>query len=630
MDVRVARRERWSKISEVLFLHTQEAAGVMRRHVRSFVAVCGSVLAVAVALGAQQPAAPSTQKPAPPAGPGSAPLEPLPMPEILKQYRPIAAQQLKNPADGDWPMVRRTYDGWGYSPLAQINADNVRNLKAAWVFATGAVNGHEAPPIVVNGVMFVSTPGNQVIAIDARSGTLLWRYRRPLPSPVVLLHPTSRGVAVYNDKVYFAAGEAVLVALNARTGEEVWTTQVADNASGYYMSLAPLVADGKVLIGTSGGELGIRGYVAAFDAETGKQVWRTYTVPEPGQPGSETWPKGDQWKTGGGSVWVTANYDPATNLSFWGTGNGGPWMGDQRPGDNLYIGSTIALDVATGQIKGHMQYNPNESWDWDEVSPPILVDYQRNGRTVKGLINVARNGYLYFLERSDGPINFVDGTPFVRQTVYRSLDPKTGRPDVDPEKKPGTEKTADFCPSWWGGKNWPPAAFNPKTRMLYIPANENLCSTITGRQVTYVPGRNYTGASTTLYAYPGAKHIGEVQAWNVDTGKRVWTHTFAKSANWGPILTTAGGLVFSGGTNDRMFRAFDAKSGRVLWETPTNSGIIGVPMSFSIDGKQYVAVQSGFGIDSRGMQARLNRLFPGEYPEVPEGGAIWVFALPDK
>jgi alcohol dehydrogenase (cytochrome c) len=431
----------------------QEVAGVKRRNVRGFVAVCGVALTAAVMLGAQQPAAPSTQKPAQPAGPGSAPLEPLPMPQILKQYRPVSADQLKNPADGDWPMFRRTYDGWGYSPLAQINGDNVRNLKTAWVFATGVENGHEAPPIVVNGVMFAATPGNQVIAIDARTGTLLWRYRRQLPSPVVLLHPTSRGLAVFNDKVFFAAGEAVLVALNARTGEEAWTAQVADNASGYYMSLAPLVADGKVLVGTSGGEVGIRGFVAAFDAGTGKQLWRTFTVPEPGQPGSETWPKGDQWKTGGGSVWVTANYDPATNLAFWGTGNGGPWMGDQRPGDNLYIGSTIAIDVATGQIKGHMQYNPNESWDWDEVSPPILVDFQRNGRTVKGLIDVARNGYLYFLERTDGPIHFVDGTPFVRQNVYRSLDPKTGRPDIDPEKKPGTDKTADFCPSWWGGKN---------------------------------------------------------------------------------------------------------------------------------------------------------------------------------
>jgi alcohol dehydrogenase (cytochrome c) len=589
--------------------------------------VCALAVIGAVALAAPhaQPQAPAGQ---PLPGPGAPQIVPPPMPEVLERYQPVTAERLKNPADGDWPMFRRTYDGWGFSPLAQITPGNVRRLQPAWVFSTGAENGHEAPPIVVNGVMFAATPGNQVIAIDAKSGTLLWRYRRQLPSPVVLLHPTSRGVAVYDDKVYFAAGESVLVALDARTGDEVWATPVAENASGYYMSLAPLVADGKVLIGTSGGELGIRGYVAAYDAQTGKELWKTYTVPEPGQPGSETWPKGDQWKTGGGSVWVTATYDPATNLSFWGTGNGGPWMGDQRPGDNLYIASTVAIDVTTGQIKGHMQYNPNESWDWDEVSPPILVDYQRSGRTIKGLINVARNGYLYFLERTTGAINFVDGTPFVRQNVYRSLDPKTGRPDVDPARKPGTDKEADFCPSWWGGKNWPPAAFNPKTRLLYIPANENLCATMTGRQVEYTPGRNYTGAISTLYLYPGADHIGEVQAWNVDTGKRVWTHTFDKSANWGPILTTGGGLVFSGGTNDRMFRAFDAKTGKVLWETPTNSGIIGVPMSFELDGRQYVAVQSGFGIDSRSMQARLNRAFPGEYPEVPEGGAIWVFALP--
>ena len=590
------------------------------------IAVAGAVAVAATPVPhAEQPAEAPARQQLP--GPGAPQLVPPPTPEILRQYQPITSERLKNPPDGDWPMIRRTYDGWGYSPLTQITPGNVRRLQPAWIFSTGVTNGHEAPPVVVNGVMFVATPGNQVVAIDARNGTLLWRYRRQLPTPVVLLHPTNRGVAVYDDKVYFAAGEAILVALDAKTGEEVWTTPVAENASGYYMSLAPLVADGKVLVGTSGGELGIRGYVAAYDAKTGKELWKTYTIPEPGQAGSETWPKGDQWKTGGGSVWVTANYDPATNLSFWGTGNGGPWMGDQRPGDNLFIGSTIAVDVATGQIKGHMQYNPNESWDWDEVSPPILVDFQRNGRTVKGLINVARNGYLYFLERTAGPIIFVDGTPFVRQNVFRSLDPKTGRPDVDPDRKPGTDKMADFCPSWWGGKNWPPAAFNPKTRLLYIPANENLCATMIGRVVEYVPGRSYTGATSTLYLYPGATHIGEVQAWNVDTGKRVWTHTFAKSANWGPVLTTGGGLVFSGGTNDRMFRAFDARNGKVLWETPTNSGIIGVPMSFAIDGRQYVAVQSGFGIDSRAMQARLNRAFPGEYPEVPEGGAIWVFAL---
>ena len=287
----------------------------------------------------------------------------------------------------------------------------------------------------------------------------------------------------------------------------------------------------------------------------------------------------------------------------------------------------MAIDATTGAIKGHFQYHPNDSWDWDEVSPPILVDFTRGGRTVKGLIDAARNGYLWFLERTNDKINFVDAKPFVKQNVFRSIDPRTGRPDVDPDRKPGTGKRASFCPSHWGGKNWPPIAFSPKTRLIYIPANENLCGEMLGSEVTYTAGRTYMGAANRIFLAPGADHIGEVQAWNVDTGARVWTHTFAKSANWGPTLATGGGVVFAGGTNDRMFRAFDASTGAVLWEFPTNSGVIGQPSSFAIDGRQYVAVQAGWGIDARSMQARLNRLFPGEYPEVPEGGAIWVFGV---
>jgi len=221
----------------------------------------------------------------------------------------------------------------------------------------------------------------------------------------------------------------------------------------------------------------------------------------------------------------------------------------------------------------------------------------------------------------------VEGKPFVRQNVFTSLDPKTGRPNVDPAKQPGTGRAADFCPSFWGGKNWPPISFNPGTRMIYIPANENLCSTMIGRKVDYTAGRSYTGASSSLYIYPGADHIGEVQAWNVDTGQRVWTHAFSKSANWGPTMTTAGGLVFSGGTVDRKLRAFDARSGAVLWEFPTSSGIIASPSAFMVDGTQYIAVVSGFGIDSRSMNARFNELRPGEFPDVPEGGVVWVFAL---
>jgi len=563
------------------------------------------------------------QQPAPPPQPPVV----APMPEILKTYSAVTADRLQKPADGDWLMIRRSYDGWGYSPLDQITPANVSRLEPAWVFSTGVSSGHEAAPIVNNGVMFVSTPSHQVVAIDAKTGVILWRWIKEVAENVVAPHPTSRGVALYGDKVFFAANDAVLVALNARTGLGAWRTTVADNKSGYYMTLAPLVADGKVMVGASGGELGIRGFVAAFDPETGRELWRTYTVPAPGEPGSETWPKGDQWKNGGAPVWVTGNYDPQTNIAYWGTGNGGPWMGDQRPGDNLYATSVVALDVATGKIKGHFQYVPNDSWDWDEVSPPILVDFQRQGRTVKGLIDVSRSGYLWFLERTDGPINFVDGKPFVKQNVFRSLDPKTGRPDVDPARKPGTGKTADFCPSHWGGKNWPPIAYSPKTRMIYIPANENLCGTLVGRPPTYTPGSSYTGATSTLYLAPGAKHIGEVQAWNVDTGQRVWTHTYGASANWGPMLATGGGLVFSGGTNDRKFHAFDAATGKLVWEFPTNSGITGQPTSFSIDGKQYIAVLSGWGVDARAMQARLNRLLPGNYPEVPEGGAVWVFAV---
>jgi alcohol dehydrogenase (cytochrome c) len=584
---------------------------------------CALLAASALALALFATTA-STQQPLPPL---PKPETPPPVPPILQSYKPVTQEQLKQPEDSDWLMYRRTYNGWGYSPLSLITTENAARLKPVWTLATGQVEGHQAPPIVNNGVMFVATPGNQVLAIDAKKGDLLWRFKRPIPEDMLLLHPTSRGVGLLGDKVYFAAADAALIALDAKTGNEVWKATVEDYNKGYYMSLAPLVADGKVMVGVSGGELGVRGFVAAFDAETGKALWKTYTVPAPGEPGSETWPKGDQWKTGGGSVWITGNYDPDTKLAYWGTGNGGPWMGDQRPGDSLFTASTIAVDTETGNIKSYFQYTPNESWDWDEVSPPILVDYQRNGKSIKGLVDVARNGYLWMLERTAGKINFVDGKPFVKQNVFTRLDPESGRPEIDPEHKPATGKKAEFCPSLWGGKDWPPVAYSPKTRLLYIPANENLCGTIIGEPVTYTPGQRYVGATSTLYITPGADHIGELQAWNLDTGQKVWSHPFANSQLWGPVLVTAGGLVFAGGTNDRYFRAYDASNGKILWEFRTGSGVNGVPVSFQIDGKQYIAVQSGWGVDAARMQARINLVRQWEFPDVPQGGAVWVFAL---
>ena len=378
------------------------------------------------------------------------------------------------------------------------------------------------------------------------------------------------------------------------------------------------------MVGVSGGEMGIRGFVMALDAETGKQVWKSYTIPAPGESGNDSWP-GDTWKTGGAPVWLTGTYDPDLNLSFWGTGNPGPWMGDVRPGDNLYTNSVLALDVTTGEQKGYHQYHWNGSWDWDEVASPLLIDVERDGRTIKGLVHPGRNGYLWLLERSADGISFVDADPYVLQTVFTKLDPDTGRPEYNHERKPETGKPAFFCPSLWGGKNWVPSAFSPQTGFLYIPANNNLCMTMAGEEITYRAGQVFVGADSELSVADGADHIGELQAWDLNTGKRVWTHEFDRS-NWGPVLATGGGLVFSGGTSDRNFRAFNAATGEVLWQQRTNSGITGVPSSYSVDGVQYIAVQSGWGVDAQKMLNSIDR-DQGTTTVVPQGGVLWVFAL---
>jgi alcohol dehydrogenase (cytochrome c) len=466
------------------------------------------------------------------------------------------------------------------------------------------------------------------LALDARTGDLLWRYRRELPEDLFQLHPTNRGVALYGDKVFLATVDAHLLALNARTGEVVWDQTVENYLTGYYMTLAPLVVKGKVMVGMSGGELGIRGFIQAFDAETGKSVWKTYTVPGPGEPGHDTWP-GDTWKTGAVPVWITGSYDSQLNLTYWGTGNAGPFMGEVRSGDNLYANSVIALDADTGELKAHHQYHWNDSWDWDEVSAPLLIDVHRNGRSIKALVHAGRNGYLWLLERSANKINYVHAEPFVRQNVFTKLDPETGRPTYDPQRIPGIGKRAEFCPSVWGGKDWPPAAYNPKTGLLYIPANENLCGALKGQPATYTPGQLYIGleiADIELLPQKEAKdQIGELQAWDLNAGKKVWTTTF-KSHNWGPVLTTGGGLVFLGGTNDRYFRAFDATTGKVLWQQRTNSGVTGVPVAYQIDGIQYIAVQSGWGVDAQRKQELLDKA-NGTKTFVPQGGVLWVFAL---
>jgi len=544
---------------------------------------------------------------------------------MSRQYMAVTDARLQNPEAENWLMFRRTYDGWGYSPLDDIDAGNVRNLKPVWSLSTGLTEGHQSPPIVNNGIMYITTPLNHVLAIDAASGDGLWEYSRQMPFDISLIHPTNRGVALYGDKIYMATSDASVVALDAMTGEVVWEKAVANYRNGYYMTLAPLAAQGKIMVGVSGGERGIRGFITALDAESGDEIWKTYTIPGPGEMGHDTWTE-DAWETGGASVWVTGNYDPEMNLTFWGIGNAGPWAGEARPGDNLFANSVIALDLDSGELKGYYQYHWNGSWDWDEVSTPLLMDVERDGRTFKGLVHPGRNGFLWVLERTQDSINFVDAEPFVYQNVFTSLDSDTGRPTYDESHKPGLGKNASYCPSLSGGKNWVPAAYSPQTGLLYIPANDNYCSSWEGVEAEYRPGQGFTGITNmSASIVEGADHIGEIQAWNVNTGEEVWTREF-ELANWGPILATGGNLIFSGGTADRYFRAHNASTGELLWEQRLNSGITGVPTTFEVAGKQYVAVQSGWGIDAAGMQRRLDAL-QGRTTIVPQGGVLWVFAL---
>ena len=547
-------------------------------------------------------------------------------------YAPVTDARLADPEAANWLSYRGNFAGWGFSPLTRISSQNVDKLTLAWSYATGQTEGHQSPPIVNNGYMFVTTPGSGVIALDARTGNELWHYKPQLPSELFQLHPTNRGVALYGDKVYVATVDCRLIALDAKTGKVAWTAKVEEWKSGYYMTLAPLAVKGRIMVGSSGGELGVRGFVASFDAETGKEQWRTYTVPGPGEAGNESWPEGDAYKTGGGSIWITGTYDPKTNLAYWGTGNPSPWTPDKRKGDNLYTSSMIALDIETGKIKGHHQYQHNDSWDWDEVSAPILIDTNYKGKDVHAAVHAGRSGILWVLERTSGDVNFVDAWPYVNNNVVKAIDRKTGRLTYDESRKPQTGKGAAFCPGLWGGKDWPPEAYNPVTHLLYVPANNNMCGVLpAGENVKYKPGDLYIGYPLdgvlgSVRVPDPSQTVGELQAWDMRTGKLAWVHKYPTFL-WAPLLTTAGNLVFAGGTNDRKFRAFDATTGAMLWETPTPSGVVGVPTSFEVDGEQYIAVMSGWGVDAERIQGAFNAILPDRKVVNPQGGSVMVFKV---
>jgi len=485
-----------------------------------------------------------------------------------------------------WLTYSGSYRAHRYSALDQINAQNVGRLRVAWAYQIGTGGTLEASPLVADGVMYLTEPPSTVTALDARTGRKLWTWSPTLPKDVKHFGfpRVNRGVALLDDSVYVGTLDAHLVALDARSGAVRWDVVVADNATGHAITVAPLALDGKLIVGISGGEAGIRGFLDAYDARSGKRLWRSWTVPGRGEPGIESW-AGESWKTGGAPTWVTGAYDPELNLLYWGTGNPAPdWNGDGRAGDNLYSCSLLALDATTGERRWHFQFTPHDVHDWDANQIPMLVDAVYGGRPRKLVVTANRNAFYYVLDRETG--EFLQGTPYATQTWAERLDPR-GRPVV----KPGTEPTLEgtlVWPSLQGATNWFSPAFSPATGLVYVAVRE-MGSRYYKREAEYAPGREFLGGGED--ALDGDQASGAVRALELLTGKLRWEFPL-HSPPWSGLLAAAGGLVF-GATNEGNVFALDAQSGKPRWQFQAGGFIAANPVSFAIGGKQHVALAAG-------------------------------------
>jgi alcohol dehydrogenase (cytochrome c) len=498
----------------------------------------------------------------------------------------------RDPAN--WLMYNRTYSGWRYSPLDQITPANITKLVPKWIFSGGALGEQQMTPVVNDGVMFTTSTAlayNRVHAINARTGELLWKHERKMPEDVgalVRVIPHNRGVALHNDNVIFGTLDAYLVALEAKTGKPVWETKIADHTEGYFVSQAPMVVKGKVIVGIAGpGEMGPRGFVEAFDAKTGKSQWRWYSIPAAGEPGSETW-VADTWKIGGGAVWHSGTYDPATNLLYFGTGNPAPWIADMRRGDNLYTMSAVALDLDTGKLKWYHQYLANDGWDYDTVAEHHVIDVVRDGKTHQAVVQANKLGYVYTLDRVTG--KFLSAAPFVKTINWGGPDPVTGKGVENPGMRPKMGgPPVVVCPSLLGGTGWQPKVYNPTSGYLFIPSNEFCMRYAYVADLTYKRGQLFTGV--TAEHFSTTEQAGVLRAFDVSQNKVVW-----EWSNRTPLishtLATAGNLVFQGTAEGKVV-AVNAANGKELWSfnlgSPQSGGII----SFAVDGKQYIAVVAG-------------------------------------
>jgi alcohol dehydrogenase (cytochrome c) len=490
--------------------------------------------------------------------------------------------------DGEWLTYSGSYSSHRFSPLTQISPANVTRLRPVWVYQPPGTGSLETTPIVAGGVMYVTSGPTNVAALDLKSGKPIWEWTRPIAASVLNLGfpRVNRGVAILDRTIYVGTLDGYLVALDARSGIERWSVPVGDNPTGHAITAAPLAIDDKIIVGISGGEAGIRGFLDAYDARTGKRLWRYWTVPAPGEPGSDTWPA-DSWVHGGGATWLTGSYDPALRLLYWGTGNPGPdWNGDSRIGDNLHTSSLVALDIGTGALRWCFQFTPHDVHDWDANQIPVLVDAEVAGQPRALVVAANRNGFFYALDRKTG--EFVFGTPYAKQTWAKGLDAR-GRPILLPDMEPSERGTLVF-PSLQGSTNWSSPSYSPLTGMFYVPVRE-MGSVYYKTAVEYKPGTYYTGGSEKRL---DEEAWGAVRALDVNTGKQVWDFRLP-SPPWAGVLSTGGGLVF-GGSNEGNFFALDATSGRPLWQFQTGGAIRSGPMSFLAEGTQHVAVAGGHAL----------------------------------
>ncbi len=489
---------------------------------------------------------------------------------------------------GNWLTYGGNYSAQRYSTLTEITPANVGNLKAIWAYQQAETVKWEVTPIVVDGVMYISERPTIVTALDAKTGRPLWTYRRPaLPADVPICCGTNnRGIAVLGDAIYLNTFDAHLVCIDANTGQERWDKVVIDYHLGYSMTGAPLAVKDKIVVGVAGGEFGIRGFVEAFDAKTGASAWRFYTIPGKGEPGNETWGPGDSWKSGGSSTWVTGTFDPALNTIYWGTGNPGPdYNGDDRPGDNLYSNSVVAIDPDTGKLKWHFQFTPHDVHDWDSCQVPVLFDRVIDGQPRKLISFTNRNGFYFAVDRTNG--KFVAGGSYAKQTWAKGLD-DSGRPIVLPNTEPTPEGNLVY-PGLGGNSNWAAPAYNPLTGMVYVNTGTDFGQVYTKTPWPYVVGEHFEngGGRNLLGEHP----VGMLKAMDAATGKTIWDFKM-RNKSGSNVMTTVTGLVFSG-TAEGDFYALDARTGKLLWSYSGGLRIGGGPITFLVEGKQRVAVPIG-------------------------------------